>query len=59
MTSSSATWLARFEPDRRYTEREVNDVIRAFHDDYATLRRELIDGRWMARDHDIYWRLMP
>jgi len=48
-----------FEPDRRYTEREVNEVIRAFHDDYATLRRELIEGRWMARDHEIYWRVMP
>jgi predicted transcriptional regulator len=50
---------AYFEPDRRYTEREVNDIIRTFFDDYATLRRELIDGRWMARDHEIYWRLTP
>ena len=49
----------QFEPDRRYTEREVNEVLRAFYDDYATLRRELIDGRWMARDHEIYWRVMP
>ncbi len=44
-----------FEPDRRYTEGEVNDIIGAFHEDYATLRRELIGGRWMARDHEIYW----
>ena len=51
--------VARFEPDRRYTELEVNEVIRAFYDDYATLRRELIDGQLMARDHEIYWRLMP
>jgi len=50
---------AYFEPDQRYTEREVNDIIRAFHDDYATLRRELIDGRWMARDHEVYCRLTP
>jgi predicted transcriptional regulator len=49
--------VAGFELDRRYTEREVNDIIRAFHDDYATLRRELVDGRWMARDHEIYWRV--
>jgi len=51
--------VARFEPDRRYTEREVNELIRAFHDDYATLRRELIDERLMARDHEIYWRVIP
>jgi len=50
---------ASFEPDRRYTEREVNEVIKTFYDDYATLRRELIDGRWMARDHEVYWRLAP
>ncbi len=48
-----------FEPGRHYAEREVNDVIHGFHDDYATLRRELIEGRWLARDHDVYWRLEP
>ncbi len=46
-----------FEPERRYTEREVNEIIRGFHDDYATLRRELIDGRWMAREREVYWRI--
>jgi predicted transcriptional regulator len=46
-----------FEPDRQYTEQEVNEIISRFHDDYATLRRELVDGRLMARDHEIYWRI--
>src|SRR5215216_4469670 len=36
-------WLAgRFEEDRRYPEREVNEVIKRHHPDSATLRRELI-----------------
>jgi len=49
--------LEQFEPDRRYSEGEVNEIIGRTHDDYATLRRELIDGRYMAREHEVYWRI--
>jgi predicted transcriptional regulator len=48
--------VEQFEPDRRYTEREVNEIIVQTHDDFATLRRELIDVQLMARDREIYWR---
>jgi predicted transcriptional regulator len=50
--------VGQFEPDRRYTEREVNEILSRIHEDYATLRRELIDSRRMARDHEIYWRIV-
>ena len=50
--------VQQFEPDQRYTEREVNEIIGRTHEDYATLRRELIDSKRMARDHEIYWRLV-
>lgn len=40
----------RFEGEREYSEAEVNDVIRVWHDDVATLRRELVMGRWLLRD---------
>src|SRR6266700_5124951 len=33
---------AAFEPDHTYGEREVNTILRRFHDDVATLRRELV-----------------
>lgn len=46
-----------FEPGRRYPEREVNAIIGRLFDDFATLRRELIDGNWLARDHDVYWKV--
>lgn len=46
----------RFEPGRRYGEREVNAIIGQMHEDYATLRRELVETRRLARDHDVYWR---
>ncbi len=36
-------WLAgQLEPDVRYPERAVNDLIKRYHPDAATLRRELI-----------------
>jgi biotin operon repressor len=50
-------WLAeRFEPGRRYTEAEVNEVLRRHHEDVASLRRELIGERLLGREGGIYWR---
>jgi hypothetical protein len=50
-------WLVeKFELDRRYTEKEVNAIILNHHEDYATLRRELIDWHFMAREKGVYWR---
>lgn len=46
--------LERFEPDREYHEREVNALLAVAHDDYATLRRELVDYGFMTRDKGIY-----
>lgn len=46
----------RLERDRRYSEREVNAIIGAFHEDFATLRRELIMARLLEREHGIYTR---
>lgn len=39
-----------FGPGQTYTEPEVNQIIRVWHDDVATLRRELIMARWLTRD---------
>ncbi|HEX6291084.1 MAG TPA: DUF2087 domain-containing protein [Herpetosiphonaceae bacterium] len=51
-------WLARcFEDDVRYSEAEVNRIIRRHHADCATLRRNLVDEGFMQRDHGVYWRL--
>jgi excisionase family DNA binding protein len=40
---------AEFEPARIYTEREVNAILRRFHDDVATIRRELIATKKLVR----------
>jgi hypothetical protein len=50
-------WLARqFEERRLYPEREVNELIKRHHPDTATLRRELIANRFLARENGLYWR---
>ena len=51
-------WLVGyFEPDCTYTEREVNDIIAQVHDDYATLRRDLVDFGFLRRERGggQYW----
>jgi hypothetical protein len=45
-----------FEPGVRYPESEVNAFLRAFHPDYAMLRRYLVDEGFLARDQGVYWR---
>ena len=46
-------WL-RFDARRKYSEREVNEVLRAWHlfGDHCTLRRELINMRLLERKPD-------
>lgn len=45
-----------FEPGRTYAEYEVNRVLYGFHDDYAALRRYLVDEQFLAREQNTYWR---
>lgn len=45
-----------FEPGIRYPEREVSALLRAFHPDFAALRRHLVDEGFLSRDAGTYWR---
>ena len=45
-----------FEPGIRYAEREVDAVLRAWHDDHAALRRYLVDEGLLGRGDGEYWR---
>jgi hypothetical protein len=40
----------RFDADRTYTEPEVNDVLRAVHEDHVALRRYMVDAGLLLRD---------
>ena len=44
-----------FEPKRIYTEREVNIIIADFHDDFCTIRRDMISEKLMERENGKYW----
>ena len=48
-----------FEPDKRYSEKQVNKILSGFHEDTATLRRELIGYELMEREGGggDYWRV--
>lgn len=51
-------WLvSKFESDRPYPEKELNEVLKHDRADTATLRREFIGYNLMARDRAIYRRL--
>ncbi|MGO4182326.1 metalloregulator ArsR/SmtB family transcription factor [Paenibacillus sp. MCAF9] len=39
---------------KQYTEKEINEFIKGYHDDFATIRREFIMHQLMFRENDIY-----
>ena len=45
------------EPQRVYTEKEVNELIKPIYHDFAIIRRYLIDFRLLSRSKDgkEYW----
>lgn len=45
-----------FEVGVRYREGEVNLKLRRLYDDYAALRRYLVDEGFLSREHGEYWR---
>ena len=49
--------VEEFEWDRKYSEKEINTKLLAFHEDSATLRREFIAWKLMEREAGIYWRI--
>ncbi len=45
-----------FEVGRRFSEPEVNTVLRGFDHDVAALRRNLVDEGFLSRADGVYWR---
>jgi hypothetical protein len=48
-----------FEPDTRYSEKQVNEILARFNEDTARLRRNLVDFGLMDRQGGggDYWRV--
>lgn len=51
--------LREFEPNVRYTEKRVNEILSRFNEDTARLRRSLVEHGYMAREGGggKYWRV--
>lgn len=53
----------KFEPDKKYSEKEVNRIIQDWHtfNDYFIVRRLLVDHGFLGRcaDGTLYWVLQP
>ena len=47
---------SEFEPGVHYDEKEVNAIVGAFFNDYASLRRYLVDEGFLDREAGVYWR---
>ena len=41
--------LKAFQPGARYTEKQVNEILQHYNEDYAQLRRELVEQGYMRR----------
>jgi len=51
-------WLVtKFQPGTHYTEKQVNTILGTAHEDFATLRRSLVDYGYMRRERGggDYW----
>lgn len=46
--------VEKLELGRVYTEKEMNEFIKQFHEDFATIRREFIMHQFMYRENDKY-----
>jgi len=47
-----------FEHGQLYEEKEVNDILSKYHEDYCTLRREMIVNKLLQRENNRYWRVI-
>ena len=46
--------VSRFEPGRDYAEKEVNEILLGVHEDFAYLRRELVNYHYLEREAGRY-----
>jgi hypothetical protein len=45
-----------FDPEQRYSETQVNEIIHRFHEDHCTIRREMVACGILTRENGVYWK---
>ncbi len=48
---------AHFEPGKVYSEKEISEIIAAIHEDYCTVRRDMVGEGFLRRDGGRYVRV--
>lgn len=48
--------VSNMEPDKEYTEGQLIDFLKQYHDDYCTIRRDLIGWEYITENNGIYQR---
>ncbi len=43
-----------FKADRKYSEQEVNELVRTMYDDHCLIRRMLVDHKYLSRQRNVY-----
>jgi hypothetical protein len=49
-------FASQFEPGRVYPERDLNELLKRWSDDTASIRRALVDEEFLERRDGFYWR---
>ena len=44
-----------FKAGQKYDEKEVNEIIKMYHEDFCTIRRDMICAHIMEREGSTYW----
>lgn len=49
--------VKRFDVNKKYSEKEINEILKIIYSDFATIRRHLIEYGFMERSKDCteYW----
>lgn len=46
-----------FEPGMRYSERDIDNILKQVYEyDHCTLRRFLVDNKFLHRENGVYWK---
>ncbi len=48
-------FLKRIDPRKKYSEKEINEIILESYEDYCTVRRLMIEEGMMKRKSQVYW----
>jgi DNA-binding HxlR family transcriptional regulator len=48
-------FIKKFDPAKRYLESEIDDLINESYEDHCTIRRIMVDEKYLFREKQIYW----